>query len=185
MNSILLLAAALATNICGTVTFRRDGLAFFFMDDERGTHWRIAAPPNAPVPAVGELVEVTGRRELSVKPRLAETTVKTVGRADVLPALKLSPTEIYKRLLPFGNNTYYGDIIECEGILRDINRRQKSTQLLVGEGDANIQVEMPWALEDVLPANLVPGAVVRVTGALTYTSIENFEEGVFGRIENI
>lgn len=185
VNSILLLAAALTTNICGTVTFQRDGLAFFFVDDERGTHWRIAAPSGTPIPPVGTQVEVTGQREPSVKPRLADTTVKAVGKADVPPALKLSPKEIYQRLLPFGNNTYYGDIIECEGILRDINRRQKTTQLLVGEGDANIQVEMPWALEDALPAKLVPGAVVRVTGALTYTSIENYEEGVFGRIENI
>ena len=46
-------------------------------------------------------------------------------------------------------------------------------------------MEIPWALEDALPADLVQGATVKVRGILTYTSIENYEEGIFGRIENI
>lgn len=185
MNAILLIAAAVITNLAGTVTFRREGLPFFFIDDDKGVHWRIAAGADGKIPAIGERVEVSGRREPTVKPRLCETTVKTVGKAETPPPLKLSPSQIFKRIMPFGNNACYGDMIESEGLLRDINRRQKTTQLLVGEGEANIQVEMPWQIEDELPANLVQGATVRITGILTYTSIENFEEGIFGRIENI
>ena len=40
-------------------------------------------------------------------------------------------------------------------------------------------------LEEALPSELIQGATVRVTGNLAYTSIENLEEGIFGRAENI
>ena len=87
--------------------------------------------------------------------------------------------------MPYGNTEWYGARLATEGLLRDINRRQSTTQLLVGEGDNNIQVEIPWALEDALPQALVQGATVRVTGNLVWTSIENYDEGVAMRIENV
>ena len=135
----------------------------------------------------GDRVNVAGERERSVKHRLAHASVRVTGtdRAAVPPPQAIGIAELFHQLLPYGNSALYGGCFETEGLLRDINRRQTTTQLLVGEGDCNLQVEIPWSLEDSLPDSLVQGAYVRVRGVLTYTSIENCEEGIFGRIENI
>ena len=131
--------------------------------------------------------ESYGERELTSKHRVSDAKVTVSGHDDasVPPPLAIGIAELFQRLMPFGNTELYGGMVETEGLLRDINRRQTTTQLLVGEGDSNLQVEIPWALEDALPADLVQGATVKVRGILTYTSIENYEEGIFGRIENI
>ena len=185
----LIAAAALAgmTNLTGVVTFERDGLAFFFMDDTQGVHWRVQGPDAKPAVKPGDLVSVYGERELTSKHRVSDAKVTVSGHdeASVPPPLAIGIAELFQRLMPFGNTELYGGMVETEGLLRDINRRQTTTQLLVGEGDSNLQVEIPWALEDALPADLVQGATVKVRGILTYTSIENYEEGIFGRIENI
>lgn len=178
------LIAAIVTNLCGTVTFEREGLPFFFMDASDGVHWRVERAPRLSV-SVGDRVIVSGKREPSVKHRLAETTVRHTGTAAVPPHRSIDIADLFAKLLPYGNTELYGGLFETEGLLRDINRRQTTTQLLVGEGDCNLQVEIPWSLEEALPAQLVQGAYVRVRGVLTYTSIENYEEGIFGRIENI
>ena len=185
----LIAAAALAgmTNLTGVVTFERDGLAFFFMDDTQGVHWRVQGPDGKPTVKPGDLVSVYGERELTSKHRVSDAKVTVSGHDDASgpPPLAIGIAELFQRLMPFGNTELYGGMVETEGLLRDINRRQTTTQLLVGEGDSNLQVEIPWALEDALPADLVQGATVKVRGILTYTSIENYEEGIFGRIENI
>ena len=179
------LAAAVA--VSGVVTFEREGLPFVFVRDESGVNWRVARPEGAAV-AAGDRILAKGEREPSaVKHRLATDSLQVLGRAPegVPPPRELSIHELFRGIMPFGNTALYGGIFTVEGLLRDVNRRQATTQLLVGEGERNIQVEMPWALEKALPEDLVLGARVRVTGALAYTSIENFEEGVFGRIENV
>ena len=188
MTSLLIAAAITGmTNLTGVVTFEREGLAFFFIDDSAGVHWRVQDTKGKPTVKPGDLVSVTGEREMTSKHRVAEATVEVTGHdeAAIPPPLAIGISELFQRLLPFGNTELYGGMVETEGLLRDINRRQTTTQLLVGEGDANLQVEIPWALEDALPADLVQGATVKVRGILTYTSIENYEEGLFGRIENI
>ena len=185
MTGLAILAAAL-TNLSGIVTFEREGLPFYFVDDERGAHWRVARTPEMKA-SVGDRVEVRGVREPSVKPRIADATVTVTGRdpAALPPPRKISIADLFAGIMPYGNPEWYGGMMETEGLLRDINRRQSTTQLLVGEGDDNLQVEIPWALEDALPDDLLQGARVRVVGALAYTSIENVDEGVFGRIENV
>ena len=188
MTSLLIAAAITGmTNLTGVVTFEREGLAFFFIDDSAGVHWRVQDTKGKPTVKPGDLVSVTGEREMTSKHRVAEATVEVTGHDEAAspPPLDIGISELFERLLPFGNTELYGGMVETEGLLRDINRRQTTTQLLVGEGDANLQVEIPWALEDALPVDLVQGATVKVRGILTYTSIENYEEGVFGRIENI
>lgn len=183
MIAALLLAAV--TNLTGIVTFDRGELPFFFMDDDAGTHWRIERKPGVAV-AVGDRVAVSGEREPTVKHRLAEVVVKRLGEKAPAPSpLEIAIPKLLARILPIGNTDLYGGMVVTEGLLRDINRRQTTTQLLVGEGENNLMVEIPWALEDTLPADLVLGATVRVCGVLTYTSIENVEEQIFGRIENI
>lgn len=192
MSAALILAAAL-TNLSGVVSFEREGLPFYFLRDDNGASWRIERLAD-PVLSVGDRILVTGEREpSSVKNRLTTQTIVRLERTpeeraqdlDRCAPREVTIPELFDNILPFGNSEWYGDRFTTEGILRDINRRQTTTQLLVGEGDRNIQVEMPWALETALPANLVQGATVRVTGALAYTSIENYEEALFGRIENI
>ena len=185
MTSFLLLAAV-ATNLTGVVTFERTELPFFFIDDVAGVHWRVERPANKRI-RIGDLVTVEGEREMTTKHRIADATVTVEGHAEsaVPPPLETGISALFSRIMPFGNTDLYGGMVVTEGLLRDINRRQTTTQLLVGEGDCNLQVELPLALEEALPADLVQGATVRVKGILTYTSIENFEEGIFGRIENI
>ncbi len=186
MNCCLLLLAAALTNITGWVTFEREGLPFYFVTEDSGVNWRVARQVGVKV-SVGDRIEASGTRERSLKNRLATESLKVLAQnaADVPPPREATIDEIFAAILPYGDPAWYGARVVTEGLLRDINRRQKTTQLLVGYGHHNLQVEIPWALEDALPKNLVQGATVRVTGNLAYTSIENYEEGVYGRIENI
>ncbi len=189
MTSAILLAAALSglTNLTGVVTFERKDLDFFFIDDTAGVHWRVQKAADGKSVRIGDIVSVSGRREQTSKHRIADaqSAVEFHSLETVPPPLTIGIKALFGQLLPFGNTDLYGGMVESEGLLRDINRRQTTTQLLVGEDDCNLQVEIPWALEDSLPNDLVLGATVRVRGVLTYTSIENYEEGIFGRIENI
>ena len=189
MTGAVLLAAAIGglTNLTGVVTFERGDLDFFFIDDVAGVHWRVQEKNRGRPLKTGDIVSVSGEREFTSKHRVANAAVTVEGhsKSSVPPPLSTNIKSLFERLLPFGNTDLYGGMVETEGLLRDINRRQTTTQLLVGEDDCNLQVEIPWALEEALPANLVQGATVKVRGVLTYTSIENFEEGIFGRIENI
>jgi len=183
--SVLAVAAAV-TNVVGTVTFVRDGMPFYFMREDNGVNWRVERPAGT-VAALGDRISVAGRRELSVKHRLEGVKIVNMG-ADpegAPPPREVEIDEIFDNVMPYGNTDWYGGVYTTEGMLRDINRRQTSTQLLVGEGEKNIQFEMPWSLEATLPPNLVLGCRVRITGALAYTSIENIDEGYFGRIENL
>lgn len=184
----MFMLGVVATNLTGVVTFVREGLPFFFIDDPAGVHWRVQEPSGRTSDVrAGDLVSVRGERELTSKHRVADAAVDVTGHdpSAVPPPAASGIADLFQRLLPFGNTDLYGGMFVTEGLLRDINRRQTTTQLLVGEGDCNLQVELPWALEEALPADLVLGATVRVRGILTYTSIENYEEGIFGRIENI
>ena len=183
---ILLLAAL--TNIVGIVTFERDGIPFCFMEESNGTNWRVAMSTGSlPDLKIGDEISVSGVQEESIKKRMEASSV-TVGenRADsVPPPRKATIAEIFEQVLPYGDTPWYGEMITTEGLLRDINRRQTTTQLLVGEDERNLQVELPIPIESALPESLVLGATVRVTGALVFTSIENFEEGRFERVENV
>ncbi len=186
MNVTLVFLAAAFTNVTGWVTFEREGLPFLFVTEPSGVHWRVARPEKTLV-TVGDYITATGAREQSVKNRLATKELKILAYEPqkTPPPRAVTIDELFKAILPFGNSTWYGARLVTEGLLRDINRRQTTTQLLVGQGEHNLQVEIPWAIEDALPKTLVQGATVRVTGNLAYTSIENYDEGVFGRIENI
>ena len=53
-NSILLILAFVAgasyaatTNLTGVVTFERNDLSFFFIDDAAGSHWRVQGEKSA------------------------------------------------------------------------------------------------------------------------------------------
>ena len=187
MIATILLAAAL-TNVTGIVIFERETLPFVFMTDNQGTHWRVAMESGErPNVKVGDLISAKGEPEDSIKRRLRAREVSVTGNdlAKLPPPRVATITEIFEEVMPYGGTPLYGSVIVTEGLVRDINRRQMTTQLLVGEGDYNLQVEVPWVLEEALPSELIQGATVRVTGNLAYTSIENLEEGVFGRAENI
>lgn len=179
---------AALVNLGGTVTFAREGDPYFFIRDLSDVNWRVAPAEGAAVKvAVGDLVSAAGEREPTAKHRVVEAEVKVLGRdvASVPEPREIALGELFAGLLPFGNPDWYGGVFVTEGTVRDINRRQASTQLLVGEGDLNFQVELPLALDDTLPAALALGAAVRVTGVLVYTSIENIEAGDARRIENV
>ena len=138
-------AYAATTNLTGVVTFERNDLSFFFIDDVSGVHWRVQGVKGASAVKVGDLVHVEGEREMTTKRRIADATITIEGHAmaAIPPPLETGIADLFSRLMPFGNTDLYGGMIVTEGLLRDINRRQTTTQLLVGEGDANLQVEIP------------------------------------------
>ena len=186
MFAALLLAATL-TNVTGVVTFAREGLPFCFIQDEAGKTWRIENRENKPLHR-GDVLCASGVREPTLdKRRLATYEMSVLKDSSLTPP---APTvceivSLFNQLGVFGNVDMYGAVFTCEGLLRDINRRQKTTQLLVGEGEYNLQVELPVPLEGTLPAWLKLGSRVQVTGALAYTSIMDFETGERRRIENV
>lgn len=185
MSPLLLLATV--TNLSGVITFERAGLPFYFLVDDAGGAWRIERR-EGDAAQIGDRVNVTGEREPSFVKNRLQTRTLTIDSAvprGCPPAREVTLGELFANLHPYGNAAWYGGLFVTEGLLRDINRRQTTTQLLVGEGDLNVQVEMPLALEETLPENLVLGATVRVMGALAYTSIEDYAGERFGRIENI
>lgn len=186
MTFASVILASIATNFSGVITFEREGLPFYFLKDDSGSNWRIEKIEGVPA-HVGDFVEVRGEKEFSSKPRLKtrEIVLKKVSDRAVAAPVEVTIAELFDAVMPHGNPAWYGGVYTTEGLLRDINRRQNSTQLLVGDGERNIQVDMPWALDVALPDDFVVGATVRVTGALAYTSIENLEEGKFARIENL
>lgn len=181
-----ILLAATLTNFSGVVTFEREGLPFYFVEEANGTNWRVEKLEGVKA-SVGDLIAASGEKDYSSKPRLLTKTMTVEGPAPegAPEPIAVTVAEIYDAVMPHGNPAWYGGMFTTEGLLRDINRRQNSTQLLVGDGECNIQVDMPWALDKALPDNLAVGARVRVTGALAYTSIENLAEGKFARIENL
>ena len=72
MTSLLIAAAITGmTNLTGVVTFEREGLAFFFIDDSAGVHWRVQDTKGKPTVKPGDLVSVTGEREMTSKHRVA------------------------------------------------------------------------------------------------------------------
>ena len=179
-----LVAVAAATNLSGTVTFSRTDLPFFFVRENAGVVWRVESKKGDP-PEPGSTVKVSGRIEPSIKPRVKGAEVEILGKAEIPPPEETTIEEIFKEIMPYGISSWYGRTFTVEGMLRDVNRRQSTTQLLVGEDERNIQVEIPYRLEESLPSKLVLGARVRVTGVLAYTSIENIDENIYGRIENV
>lgn len=186
MTFASVILASIVTNFSGVITFEREGLPFYFLKDDSGSNWRVEKVEGVSA-HVGDYVEVKGEKEFSSKPRLKthEVVVKNGSDRAVGAPAEVTIDELFDAVMPHGNPSWYGGIYTTEGLLRDINRRQNSTQLLVGDGERNIQVDMPWALDVALPDDFVVGATVRVTGALAYTSIENLEEGKFARIENL
>jgi len=173
------------TNFSGIVTFERADLSFFYMRGEDGVNWRVERCAGVDAKR-GDMVSVSGRREASSKHRVSNSEVKILSTGHEPPPPKtIAIPDLFAAIMPYGNTSLYGEVMSSEGVLRDINRRQNATQLLVGEGEQNIQVELPCPLEEPLPNWMRPGATVKVTGALAYTSIENFDDGIFGRIENV
>lgn len=185
MFAAILLAAAL-TNVTGVVTFAREGLSFCYIQDEAGKTWRIENPNGTPL-ARGDNISARGYREVAEKRRLATQELSVLSQKALVPP---SPTELplvalFQKLGLFGNIDLYGAMFRVEGLLRDINRRQLTTQLLVGEDEYNLQVELPIGLEGKLPEWMRLGSQVEVTGALAYTSIVDIETGDRRRIENV
>ena len=131
-------AHAATTNLTGVVTFERNDLSFFFIDDAAGSHWRVQGEKGAPTVKIGDIVHVDGEREMTSKRRVTDATITVEGHANaaVPPPIETGIADLFSRL-------------------------------------------------EALPADLVQGATVRVKGVLTWTSIENYEEGIFGRIENV
>ena len=186
MMALPLLLASALLEVTGIVTFAREGLPFCFVQDMEGKPWRVACIKGFE-PTVGDRILAKGEREESSKRRLA-TEEGRILENDT-PALPdpqvIAIPLLFREIMPFGHADWYGRTFTTEGLLRDINRRQQTTQLLVGDGPYTLMVELPVPLDEPLPHELVLGATLRVTGALAYTSIENFSEGIFGRIENV
>jgi len=186
MNFLLAILIT-ATNLTGVVTFTREKDDYFFAEDDFGTPWRISklSVKSSPQVAVGDRIEASGMREPSSKHRLETKKLRMLAKTEVPPVRFTEAEELFAEILPYGNWQWYGRVIATEGMIIDINRRQNTTQLLVGENNCNFQVEIPCALNDHLPKDMTLGARLRVKGVLVYTSIEDVDRKISRRIENI
>ena len=108
-NSILLILAFVAgasyaatTNLTGVVTFQRDDLPFFFIDDTAGVHWRVQGAKGAPTVKIGDLVHVDGEREMTTKRRVADAKITIEGHAKtaISPPLEIGIADLFSRLMP-------------------------------------------------------------------------------------
>ena len=123
-NSILLILAFVAvaahaatTNLTGVVTFERNDLSFFFIDDAAGVHWRVQGEKGAPTVKIGDLVHVEGEREMTTKRRIADAAITVEGHAmaAIPPPLETGIANLFSRLMPFGNTDLYGGVVVTEG----------------------------------------------------------------------
>ena len=64
-------------------------------------------------------------------------------------------------------------MVSCEGVVRDINRRQSITQIQVGDGDYSFQAASRININTPLPADLKLGATVRMNGIMLYSPVSD------------
>ena len=140
---------------------------YFFMLDEADKSWRVEfadvkkAPPLVP----GCRVKVRGMfPKWATTPRMRGASVAVTGKASVPPYIELTPEEMYATDADGepGRRSWYGRLVSTSGVIRDINRRETYTQIVIGSKEMPVLVSVPFKLTDPLPPEIEIGACVRV-----------------------
>lgn len=164
-------------DVAGVVTFARRPDPYFFMQTDAGEVWRIQGPREIIHVAAGDRVSVRGDViEASYSQRIKAASVDVVGHAqeDIPRPARLGISELVRDPVadPTASNRY-ARLVEVEGVVRDVNRRQTFLQIIVGDSESSVLAVVPHRLEKQLPEDLKIGAKVRVTGLYVYTIVKD------------
>lgn len=173
----------------GVVTYMRSGDDYFFMKAADGTGvWRIQVEERKSfgIVHIGDMIVVaegeiransTTRRVLHAKLR---EWVEVDGERIAMPGhRRVTVRDLYRHPLndPAAEDLW-GELVSCEGIVRDVNRRQQFTQIQVGEGDLSFQATVRVDINTPLPDDLRIGARIRVDGIMLYTAVDDTKRHV-------
>ena len=180
--------SALGADIEGVVTFHRSPDTYFFLETVSGAVWRVQRDANDPRVSTGDIVSVGGHDIKGIAtPRFKADVVRMLGR-DPLRLPKPQRVSVGDLLVDPITDTNavnrFGRIVTVEGTVRDINRRQTFTQVLLGEGDGVVQAVVPLPLASGTPKDLNLGARVRITGVYVYTTVQDAQSRAWTQIEN-
>ena len=174
----------------GVVSFYCHTEPYFFMLDDKDDPWRVefADVKNIPPLAPGCKVKVRGIfPKWATTPRMRDATVVVVGKDDEPPYIELSPAEMYETDSDGeqGRRSWFGRLVSTSGIIRDINRRETYTQLVIGPKETPVQVSVPFRISDPLPDDVEIGATVRVRGVGVYTAVRDEKRNVSVAVKDI
>ena len=168
----------------GVVTFRRVGDDYFFMKAADGTGvWRVQVADKRTMEGVEKgsmlVVESGETRSTSTTRRVLRAKLREWNEADgasvsVPDYRPVKLKDIYRHPIntPAAEDLW-GELVACEGIVRDVNRRQQFTQIQIGEGDLSFQATVRVSINTPLPDGLKLGARVLVRGIMLYTPVDD------------
>ena len=174
----------------GVVSFYCHTEPYFFMLDDADKSWRVEfadvkkAPPLVP----GCRVKVRGMfPKWATTPRMRGASVAVTGKASVPPYIELTPEEMYATDADGepGRRSWYGRLISTSGVIRDINRRETYTQIVIGSKEMPVLVSVPFKLTDPLPSEIEIGASVRVRGVGVYAADRDGKRNVVTGVKDI
>lgn len=165
--------------IDGVVVFSRPGDRYFFMVATDGSgSWRIEREKDSFAYPVGTVVSVTNglTRPAYTTRRVNNAWVAVLkdAKAELPKPKDVTIDDLYAHPLNLpGADDLWGRMVRCEGVVRDINRRQTFTQIQLGEGDKSFQAAVRINIDTPLPRDLKIGARVLVGGVMLYSPVDD------------
>lgn len=160
-------------HVKGVVTFSRGIDTSFMLHLEEGRNVCVVPTDPSQLPEVGDLVEACAfLAEVSVTPRLEDAVFKVVGHdiGAVPPPRRLSVDEVVA--LPFASDadaeSLYAQTVETEGVIREVNRREKFMQVFICDKGETLLVLVPYDQSLPTPAGFAPGARLRALGNISF-----------------
>ena len=161
-------------HVRGVVTFSRDIDTSFMLHLDEGRNVSVVPTDStAALPKVGDIVEACAfLAEVSVMPRLDDAIFRVVGHdpAAVPAPRRLRVAEVVA--LPYASDataeSLYAQTVETEGVVREVNRREKFMQIFINDGGETLLVVVPFDQSLPTPDGFLPGARLRVVGNISF-----------------
>lgn len=162
-------------HVRGIVTFSRENIdASFTLHLDEGLNVSvIPADSGLALPKVGDVVEVCAfLAEVSVTARLEDALFRVVGHDEgaIPPPRSLSVSEVVS--LPYSSDanaeSLYAQTVVTEGVIREVNRREKFMQIFITGGGETLLVLVPYDQSIQTPDSFRPGARVRAQGVISF-----------------
>ena len=160
-------------HVKGVVTFSRGIDTSFMLHLEEGRNVCVVPTDPKQLPKVGDLVEACAfLAEVSVTPRLEDAVFKVVGHdmGAVPQPRRLSVDEVVA--LPFASDadaeSLYAQTVETEGVVHEVNRREKFMQVFICDKGETLLVLVPYDQSLPTPDGFAPGARLRALGNISF-----------------
>ena len=161
-------------HVRGVVTFSRDIDTSFMLHLDEGRNVSVVPTDSkAALPKVGDIVEACAFiAEVSVMPRLDDAIFRVVGHdPSAVPApRRLRVSEVVA--LPYESDataeSLYAQTVETEGVVREVNRREKFMQIFINDGGETLLVVVPFDQSRSTPDGFSPGARLKVVGNISF-----------------